>query len=122
MEKEIWEKSEELHNSLLVELCEEWDELKDHMIEICHDVFNTHGDPQRANEAEVIKSLLGERFYELCVITGMAGRVMNKTDEMSCNDEKIKTGIANTIKDMPGNALNLMGPIWGSMMTHGWDS
>jgi len=90
MKREIWEKSEELHNSLVDELYKEWDELKaNSFFEICYDVFHTHGDPQRVNEAEVIKSLLGERFYELCVITGMAGRVMGKTDEMSCNKEKM---------------------------------
>jgi len=91
MEREIWKKSEELHNSLLDELNKEWDELKEHMISICHEVFSMHGDPQRANEAKVIMSLLGERFYELCGITGMAGRVMGKTDDMCCNDEQIKT-------------------------------
>lgn len=82
MEREIWEKSEEVHNNLLDELNKEWDELKEHMIPICYYVFNMHGDPQRANEAEVIKSFLGERFYELCVATGLAGQVMNKIDEI----------------------------------------
>ena len=83
MEREIWEKSEEVHNGLLGELNKEWDELKEHMIPICHHVFNMHGDPQRANEAEAIESLLGERFYELCIATGMAGQLMNKIDENS---------------------------------------
>ena len=79
MEREIWKKSEELHNSLLDELNKEWDELKEHMIEICHNVFRRRDIPL---EAVTIKQLLGERFYDLCVATGMAGQIMNKTDEI----------------------------------------
>lgn len=82
MEREIWEKSEEVHNNLLDELNKEWDELKNHMIEICYNVFRMHNDPRRANDVKAIKSFLGERFYELCVTTGLAGQVMNKIDEI----------------------------------------
>ena len=85
MEREIWEKSEEVHNGLLGELNKEWDELKEHMIEISCHVFRMSNDPPcpYENPADAIKSLLGERFYELCIATGMAGQLMNKIDENS---------------------------------------
>jgi len=81
MEREVWEESEKLWNSLFCELEKEF-----HLQPLAEVAFNVWNIDQRdeIRESEAIKSVFGERFYELCVLSASAGAIMGQVDQMCC--------------------------------------
>ena len=83
MEREVWEESEKLWNSLLCELEKEFDGLKEDLAEVAFNVWNID-QREEIRKGEAIKSVFGERFYELCVLSASAGAIMGQVDQMCC--------------------------------------